>query len=192
MAKEKADQANAEADEAKASDSDDQDASLATAGSDASSDDSGADDADDSDADEVTKADGPEAKKSASVHPPQLSHDDHAGDAHGDAHGLAHTMPVKGLIGVWAVLMLLTVLTVSATSFDLGYRMNLVVAMVIATVKASLVMLFFMHLWWDKRFNVVLFTGAFLFVALFIGLVVNDRSEYQIDINAYDDAKAQQ
>ncbi|MCA9629328.1 MAG: cytochrome C oxidase subunit IV family protein, partial [Myxococcales bacterium] len=90
-----------------------------------------------------------------------------------------------------AALMVLTVLTVSVTHFDMGYTVNLVVAMVIATIKASLVMLFFMHLWWDKRFNVLIFLGSFLFLALFVGLTVNDRGEYQQNINAYDDAKAQ-
>src|SRR5690606_36856951 len=120
----------------------------------------------------------------SSSHPPQAredAHGDHGDHGHGDHddHGLAHTMPIKGLIGVWAALMVFTVLTVSVTAFDLGYRMNLVVAMVIATIKAALVMLFFMHLWWDKRFNVLMFVGSFLFVALFVGLVLNDRGEYQ-------------
>lgn len=114
-----------------------------------------------------------------------------AAKPHDDDHGLAHTMPIKGLIGVWAALMVLTVLTVSVTSVDLGYTMNLVVAMAIATVKAALVMMFFMHLWWDKKFNVVIFASSFLFVLLFVALTVNDRGEYQADIESYRQDKAQ-
>src|SRR4051812_9924619 len=70
--------------------------------------------------------------------------------AHADhGHGLAHTMPIPMLIGILALLMALTILTVSVTSFDLGAQGNLVVAMVIATIKAGLVVAFFMHLVWD-------------------------------------------
>lgn len=205
MAKEKADKASAEAEEAKAAadEDEDEDDSSPEATSDSDDEDSDEDsdddedDDDDSDGneDEVTKAEGPDAKKRGSDHPPSsdkghAKHD--AGHGHDDHdHGLAHTMPIKGLIAVWAALMVLTVLTVSVTHFDMGYTVNLVVAMVIATIKASLVMLFFMHLWWDKRFNVLIFLGSFLFLALFVGLTVNDRGEYQQNINAYDDAKAQ-
>ena len=205
MAKEKADKANAEAEEAKAAadeDEDEESSPEATSNADSDDEDSDDEDSDDEDEededmsndDEVTKAEGPDAKKRGSDHPPAKSaKDDHGHGAHDDHddHGLAHTMPIKGLIGVWAALMVLTVLTVSVTRFDMGYTLNLVIAMVIATVKAALVMLFFMHLWWDKRFNVLIFLSSFLFVALFVGLTVNDRGEYQRDINAYDDAKAQ-
>ena len=71
----------------------------------------------------------------------------HGGDHDGHAdHGLAHTMPIWMLIAVLAALMGLTILTVSVTNFDLGSQGNLIVAMVIATIKATLVVTFFMHL----------------------------------------------
>ncbi|MFZ5891161.1 MAG: cytochrome C oxidase subunit IV family protein [Myxococcota bacterium] len=107
----------------------------------------------------------------------------HGHDDHG--HGLAHTMPVPMLIGVLAALMALTVLTVSVTSFDLGAQGNLVVAMVIATVKAGLVVAFFMHLVWDKKLHLILFLTSVLFLILFLSLSVNDRGEYQPDIDAF-------
>ena len=53
------------------------------------------------------------------------SHDHaHDGDTAHDDHGLAHTTPVSLLIGILAVLLVLTILTVSVTSFDmrLPYR----------------------------------------------------------------------
>ena len=40
----------------------------------------------------------------------------------------------------------LTVLTVTAIKVDFGPRINLLIAMLIATIKASLVVMFFMHL----------------------------------------------
>ena len=105
-------------------------------------------------------------------------------DAHAD-HGLAHTMPVWMLIAVLAALMGLTILTVSVTSFDLGSEGNLVVAMIIATIKAALVCTFFMHLLWDKKFHAILFVTAVLFVILFLSMSITDRGEYQGTIDKY-------
>ncbi|MGC4093650.1 MAG: cytochrome C oxidase subunit IV family protein [Polyangiaceae bacterium] len=110
------------------------------------------------------------------------------GAAHDHGHGLAHTMPVPMLIGILAALMVLTIFTVSVTSFDLGAQGNLVVAMVIATVKAALVVAFFMHLVWDKKLHLILFLTSVLFLILFLSLSVNDRGEYQPDIDAYTSA----
>ena len=111
-----------------------------------------------------------------------LEADAHAGH---DDHGLAHTMPVWMLVGVLGALMGLTVLTVSVTSFDLGSEGNLVVAMVIATIKAALVVTFFMHLFWDKKFHLILFLTAVLFVVLFLSMSITDRGEYQHNIDLY-------
>ena len=107
----------------------------------------------------------------------------HGGD-HED-HGLAHTMPIWMLVAVLGALMFLTVLTVSVTSYDLGSQGNLIVAMVIATVKAGLVVTFFMHLLWDKKFHLILFLTAVLFVVLFLSMSITDRSEYQKNIDLY-------
>ncbi|MEO8901516.1 MAG: cytochrome C oxidase subunit IV family protein [Polyangiaceae bacterium] len=100
-------------------------------------------------------------------------------------HGLAHTMPVWMLLAVLGALMVLTFLTVSVTSFDLGSEGNLVVGMVIATIKAGLVVTFFMHLFWDKKFHLILFLTAVLFVILFLSMSITDRSEYQSGIDKY-------
>lgn len=111
---------------------------------------------------------------------------------HGDDefHGLAHTMPVWMLLAVLGALMGLTILTVSVTSFDLGQEGNLVVAMVIATVKAALVCTFFMHLLWDKKFHLILFLTAVLFVILFLSMSITDRGEYQHNIDLYQNTQA--
>jgi cytochrome c oxidase subunit 4 len=112
------------------------------------------------------------------------SHSGH-GDGHG-AHGFAHVLPLKLLIGVWAALMILTILTVTVTSIDLGRSVNLSIAMAIATVKAGLVGLYFMHLRWDRPFNAMVFTASLLFVALFISITLLDKSEYEPDIVDYE------
>jgi caa(3)-type oxidase subunit IV len=72
-----------------------------------------------------------------------------------------------------------------AESVDLGSQGNLVVAMVIATIKAGLVVAFFMHLVWDKKLHLILFLTSVLFLILFLSLSVNDRGEYQPDIDKF-------
>ena len=102
-------------------------------------------------------------------------------------HGLAHITPVKLLLGVFGALTVLTVFTVLVTSVDLGSQGNFVVAMIIATIKAGLVMAFFMHLVWDKKFNLTVFLSAFLFVLLFLSLAITDRNEYQAQIDTFEE-----
>ena len=81
----------------------------------------------------------------------------------------AHSHPVtspKVYATVLAALLVLTVITVTAAGIDFG-PYNTVIALVIATMKASLVALFFMHLRHD-RFNAVVFLGGVLFLAVFL------------------------
>jgi len=112
-----------------------------------------------------------------------MAHDEK--DAHG-AHGhdeIAHPLSPALLIGVWVALMVFTGLTVWAASLGLGSQTSFTVAMIIATVKAGLVMGVFMHLVWDKPLNSLAFLGSFLFVLLFIGMALTDKSEYKPDID---------
>jgi cytochrome c oxidase subunit IV len=106
-------------------------------------------------------------------------HDDHAGHDH-----LSHVTPVRLLVLVWGALMVLTVVTVAVTRINLGADGNLIVAMIIATIKAALVITYFMHLRWDKPFHTLIFLGSLLFVALFITLTLADKREYQPDVDA--------
>ena len=53
----------------------------------------------------------------------------------------------------------------------------ILIAMLIATMKASLVAAFFMHLRYDKLFNTLAFLGSFLFLAIFILLTYDDLGD---------------
>ncbi|BBM89936.1 hypothetical protein COTS27_01654 [Spirochaetota bacterium] len=81
----------------------------------------------------------------------------------------------KYYIGVFAALMVLTVLTVYTAKYvDLG-KFNFLLAMVIAGAKATLVFAIFMGLYWDKsRFHIVIVLSAFLFFVIFIGITALD------------------
>jgi cytochrome c oxidase subunit 4 len=102
-----------------------------------------------------------------------------------DGHAsLAHVMPVPVLLAVFALLMILTVATVSVTWIDLGGA-NLWIAMGIATVKAAFVALYFMHLRYDHPFNALIFIAGLLFLALFISLTMLDTLQYQPSVDPW-------
>ena len=98
---------------------------------------------------------------------------------HAEDPNLAHVHIVspKILLGVWAALPMLTVITVAVTWVDLG-KLNIAVALLIATVKALLVALYFMHLRWDHPFFGLVLIASLLFVALFIAITLLDSRAY--------------
>lgn len=99
---------------------------------------------------------------------------------HEERH-LGHVMSAPVLIGVWAALMILTVVTVQATYFDLG-PWNIWLAMAIATLKAVLVAMYFMHLRYDSPFHGIILIGALIFVMLFISISSLDTHEYRFEL----------
>jgi cytochrome c oxidase subunit 4 len=99
-------------------------------------------------------------------------HDDHD-------HGLAHVASIKTLVATGGTLLVLTLVTVLATKIDFGANINLAIAMVIAVTKATLVILFFMHLRYDRLFHSVVFVSALLGAALFVGFTLMDTGQYQ-------------
>ena len=99
--------------------------------------------------------------------------------ANGEVHpSVGHVVPLWLLFAVGGSLIVLTWVTVAATTIDLG-RFNLWIALLIAGVKAFLVALYFMHLRWDRPFNGFVFLGAIAFVVLFIGFAMMDTMQYQ-------------
>ncbi len=92
-----------------------------------------------------------------------------------------HIASVKLLLVVWIALMIGTWLTVAASNVDLGW-LNIWIGLGIATGKATLVALYYMHLRWDKPFNAFVFLAAFFFLFLFIGFAMMDTGQYQVDL----------
>ncbi len=102
---------------------------------------------------------------------------DAANHDHAHAHDEHHGPTLLLLAGIFVTLMLLTLLTVGITAFDFGYRLNLVVALGIALIKAILVGLYFMHLRWDPPIFAFTLAVSLGFVALFIGFTLLDTNE---------------
>ena len=80
--------------------------------------------------------------------------------------------PLKMYFGIWAALLLGTFVTYKAAFLELG-RYNAAVALIIATIKALLVALFFMHIKGahEKLLKlVVVSTVFFLFILLILSM----------------------
>lgn len=74
---------------------------------------------------------------------------------------------------IWVGLLLLTWLTVTVARMHIG-TWSVLSALVIATVKASLVLLFFMHLKYEKRIFTFMFLATVATLAVFIGFTFFD------------------
>jgi cytochrome c oxidase subunit 4 len=92
-----------------------------------------------------------------SNHDPNMAHTD-AAHSHDDP-----SVYLKTLI----LLLILTVITVGASYIDFGSG-NTAIALFIATIKATLVALFFMHLAHDKPINAVIAISGFIFLGIFL------------------------
>ena len=105
---------------------------------------------------------------------------EHAHDSHGHGHEgeFSHPMPIWMLLTVFVTLLLLTVATVYQSSFDLG-NIEVWLSLAIATVKAGLVIAFFMHLLWDKPLNMIIILSSLIFVSLFLGFTMMDAQGYR-------------
>jgi len=69
---------------------------------------------------------------------------------------------------ILGVLLVLTAITVGASYINFGGMTNVIVALLIASIKGSLVALFFMHLRWDKPMSAIIFCISLFFLALFL------------------------
>jgi cytochrome c oxidase subunit 4 len=85
----------------------------------------------------------------------------------------AHVVPVRTYLLVFASLMVLTFLTVAASRYDFGEG-NTIVALAIAVLKATLVILFFMHVKYGSRLVQLFIGAAFLWLALLIAGSLSD------------------
>ncbi len=78
------------------------------------------------------------------------------------------------LFGVAGALLVLTFLTVAVTWINIPEPYNVIVAIAIAIVKAALVAMFFMNLYWDSKFNSIVFLLAILFFVIFVSITLLD------------------
>ena len=92
--------------------------------------------------------------------------------AHG--HDEPHVTPMKYYWGVLGALLCLTVVTVGVSELGLPMPFSIIIAMLVACVKATLVVTVFMHLIWDKKLNTVVFIVSVAWMLIFFSLTMAD------------------
>jgi cytochrome c oxidase subunit 4 len=96
-----------------------------------------------------------------------------------DAHHHSEHAPLHHVTPLWIYLVVFfalcvgTVLTVVAANIDLGWA-NTPIALLIATIKAILVILFFMHVIHSTRLTWVVIIGSFLWLGVLFVLTFSD------------------
>src|SRR5688572_9549018 len=84
-----------------------------------------------------------------------------------------HIVPTRVYYLIFAALMVGTAITVAAAFVDLG-AFNAIVALTIAVVKATLVVLFFMHVRYSTRLTWVVVLASVFWLGILIALTVSD------------------
>jgi cytochrome c oxidase subunit 4 len=87
---------------------------------------------------------------------------------------MSHVASKSSYVMVFLALMVGTALTVGVTYIDLG-TFNIVLALAIAITKATLVVLYFMHLKYSPKLIKVTFGAAFFFFAI---MIIHTLSDY--------------
>ena len=84
-----------------------------------------------------------------------------------------HVVPVKLYLAVFGALMVFTVITVVVAFFDLG-ALNNVVMLGIAITKATLVVMYFMHVRYSTRLIPLVAAGGFFWLLILFGITMSD------------------
>jgi len=87
-----------------------------------------------------------------------------------------HGPPLAAYFGVFAVLIVLTGVTVAAAYQDLG-RWSAVVAVAIACIKATLVILYFMHVRYASRLIALYAASGFVFFVILLGMTITEAAD---------------
>ena len=84
-----------------------------------------------------------------------------------------HIVSVKVYLVIFFSLMVFTVLTVVTAKYDLG-RLNAIVALTIAVIKATLVVLYFMHVRYSSKLTQVIIASGLIWLFITIAFTLTD------------------
>ena len=84
-----------------------------------------------------------------------------------------HIVPYRTFLLVLLVLLVFTFISVAVTSYDLG-PLTVVTALLLATFKTILVLVYFMHLKFDVRMFGILVAGVLALIAVVIFITFLD------------------
>lgn len=89
------------------------------------------------------------------------------------AHGSHHVVPLKIYYAIFAILMVLTGVTVAVAYIDLG-PINIVAALAIAGFKAMIVVLYFMHVKYSTRLIKLTVIAGLYWMGIIFALTLGD------------------
>jgi cytochrome c oxidase subunit IV len=84
-----------------------------------------------------------------------------------------HVVPIRIYVIIFATLLVLTAVTTAVAYVNLG-PLNVVVMLLIAFFKASLVILYFMHVRFTSRLTQIAAVSGFAWLVILIGLTLSD------------------
>jgi cytochrome c oxidase subunit IV len=87
-----------------------------------------------------------------------------------------HIVYPRVYVGIFLILMVGTILTVVAAYGDFPGPLNAVVALTIATIKATFVVLYFMHVRYSGRLVWLVIASALFWLAIMFALTISDYS----------------
>lgn len=102
--------------------------------------------------------------------------DDHNTHAHAQEDHEAH-IGILGYLGVFAILVVGTILTYYVATFDLDWIFpgaNTLVALLIAFTKMTFVVLYFMHVRWQSRLIWLTALSGFFWLAIMFAFTMQD------------------
>ena len=85
-----------------------------------------------------------------------------------------HIVPVRVYVTIFLVLLVGTALTVVAAFIDFPWRFNTIVALTIATIKATFVVLYFMHVRYSSRLIWVILASALFWMGILFAFTFSD------------------
>ena len=92
-----------------------------------------------------------------------------------------HIVPVRIYLTIFLALLVGTGLTVAAAFFEFPGRLNTVVALTIATIKGTLVVLYFMHVRYSTRLVWVIVAAALFWMGIMFALTFSDYNTRKWD-----------
>jgi cytochrome c oxidase subunit 4 len=85
-----------------------------------------------------------------------------------------HIVPVRVYLAIFLALMVGTVITVIAAFYNFRGQLNTIIALTIASIKATLVVLYFMHVRYSSRLIWVIVASALFWLALLFAFTFSD------------------
>lgn len=85
-----------------------------------------------------------------------------------------HIVPLRIYVVIFSALLVGTALTVWAGFVDFPGQLNVIIALTIAVIKATLVVLYFMHVRYSSRLIWVIFASALFWLVILFALTFSD------------------